>query len=74
MPIENKISLAVIVAVIIEAAVVLLWAGGASERLKGVELRVAAQAGLSERLARVEVRLEEAGAQLGRIERKLDVL
>lgn len=73
MAIERKISLAIIFAAIVEAAAVLLWAGAASERLKDVELHVAAQAGLSDRLTRVEVRLEEAGAQLGRIERKLDV-
>lgn len=74
MPIEKKISLAVILAVTVEAAAVLLWAGAASERLKDVELRIAAQASWPERLTRVEVRLEEAAAQLGRIERKLDVL
>ena len=61
MAIEKKVSLAVLVAVIVEAAAVLLWAGAASERLKDVELRVAAQAGWSERLTRVEVRLEEGG-------------
>jgi hypothetical protein len=74
MQIEKKISLAIVFAAIVEGAAVLLWAGAASERLKDVELRVAAQAGWPERLTRVEVRLEEAGAQLGRIERKLDVL
>jgi len=73
MLIERKISLAVILAVVMESAGVLIWAGAASERLKEVEVRVAAQAAMAERLARVEVHLELAAAQLNRIEKKLEV-
>jgi hypothetical protein len=70
--IEKKLTLAVILAVVVESAGVLIWAGAASERLKEVEVRVAAQAGMSDRLARVEVHLELAAVQLGRIEKKLE--
>lgn len=70
--IERKLTLAVVVAVILESAGVLIWAGAASERLKEVEVRVAAQAEMAERLARVEVHLELAAAQLDRIEGKVE--
>ena len=69
--IERKLTLAVVVAVVLESAGVLIWAGAASERLKEVEVRVAAQAEMAERLARVEVHLELAAAQLDRIEEKV---
>ncbi|MDP3735855.1 MAG: hypothetical protein Q8R02_00605 [Hyphomonadaceae bacterium] len=72
MPIEKKMTLAIVLAVVLESAGVLLWVGAASERLKEVEVRVAAQSTMAERMARVEVRQEKAAAQLGRIERKLD--
>jgi hypothetical protein len=72
--IEKKLTLAVILAVILESSGVLIWAGAASERLKEMEVRVAAQAGLSDRLARVEVRLELAAAQLERIANRLEGL
>jgi hypothetical protein len=72
--IEKKLTLAVILAVILESSGVLIWAGAASERLKEMEVRVAAQAGLSDRLARVEVRLEPAAAQLERIADRLEGL
>jgi hypothetical protein len=72
--IEKKLTLAVILAVILESSGVLIWAGAASERLKEMEVRVAAQAGLSDRLARVEVRLELAAAQLERIADRLEGL
>ena len=69
--IERKLTLAVVVAVVLESAGVLMWAGAATERLKEVEVRVAAQAEMAERLARVEVHLELAAAQLDRIEKKV---
>ena len=72
MLVEKKVTLAVILAVLLESAGVLTWVGATSEKLRKVEERVASQADLAERLARVEVRLELAGQQLGRIEKKLD--
>ena len=72
--IDRKITLALILALVVESAGVFAWAGGTGERLKEVELRVAAHADAAERLARVEVTLELAAAQLSRIERKLEAL
>jgi hypothetical protein len=74
MVLEKKVTLAIVLAVAMESAGVLIWAGGASEKLREIEVRVAAQADLAERLARVEVHLELAAAQLARIERKLDAV
>jgi hypothetical protein len=69
--VEKKLTLAVILAVVLESAGVLIWAGAASERLKEVEVRVAGQAAMAERLARVEVHLQLAAQQLDRIEKKI---
>ena len=55
-----------------EAAGALVWAGEASQWPTEVEGRVSALAGLDERMARMEVRLEQASAQLSRIEKKPD--
>ncbi len=70
--IDRKITLALILAIAVEAAGLFAWAGATGERLKDVELRVVAMIGVSERLARVEGQLELAAAQLTRIEQKLD--
>ena len=70
--IDRKITLALILALVVESAGVFAWAGSTGERLKEVELRVAQHADAAERLARVEVKLELAAAQLTRIERKLE--
>jgi nicotinamide riboside transporter PnuC len=70
--IEWKVTTAVVLAIGLEAAGLFLWAGAASERLKELELRVAGQAQMAERLARVEVHLQMATAQLNRIEKKLE--
>ena len=69
--IDRKITWALIFAIGVESAGVFAWVGGAAERLKELEVRVAAQAEMAERLARVEVQLELAAAQLNRIESKL---
>jgi hypothetical protein len=72
--IDRKITFALIFALIVESAGVFAWAGGTGERLKEVEMRVATQSEMAERIARVEVKLELAAAQLTRIERKLEAL
>ncbi|MEZ5937555.1 MAG: hypothetical protein R3C52_04975 [Hyphomonadaceae bacterium] len=71
MLIEKKLTLAVVLAVVMESAGVLIWAGAASERLKEVEVRLASQAQMAERLARVEVHLQLQSQQLDRIEEAL---
>lgn len=72
--IDRKITLALILALIVESASVFAWAGSTSERLEDLEARVSSQAAMVERLARVEVQLELANAQLKRIEQKVDAL
>lgn len=74
MMIDRKITLALILALVVESAGVFAWAGATSERLKEVEVRVSSQAVMVERLTRVEVQLELANAQLKRIEQKVDAL
>ena len=69
--IDKKITAGVILALIVESAGVFAWAGSTGERLREVEMRVGAQSQMAERLARVEVKLDLAGAQLARIERRL---
>ena len=69
--IDKKITVGVILALIVESAGVFAWAGATGERLREVEMRVGAQSQMAERLARVEVKLDMAGAQLARIERRL---
>jgi hypothetical protein len=70
--IEKRLTIGVIVAVAVQTAGALMWAGAATHRLETVESRVVAQGDTGERLARVEVRLEMVSAQLVRIERKLE--
>ncbi len=72
--IDRKITLALILALIVESAGIFAWAGATMERLKEVELRVSTQVEMAERLARVEVQLDMAAAQLKRIEQKVDAL
>ena len=71
--IDKKITVGVILALIVESAGVFAWAGATGERLREVEMRVSTQSQMAERLARVEVKLDLAGAQLARIARKLEV-
>ena len=71
--IDKKITAGVILALIVESAGVFAWAGATGERLREVEARVGAQGQMAERLARVEVKLDLATAQLTRIARKLEV-
>lgn len=70
--IDKKITWALILALTVESAGVFAWAGATGERVSELEMRVSAQAEMAVRLARVEVKLELAAAQLERIERKLD--
>ena len=70
--IDKIITWALIFAVAVESASVFAWAGGIGERLKDVEVRGVAQAEMAVRLARVEVQLQLAAAQLDSIETKLD--
>lgn len=69
---DRRISLGLLVAVTAQFGAVLLWAGGAAERLAALEQ--AQQASRTEpiRLARLETKLEHIDAQLDRIEQRLE--
>lgn len=70
--IDKKITLGLLLALVVESAGVFAWAGATGERLREVELRVSGQAAMAERLARVEVKMDQAAVQLTRIERRLE--
>lgn len=65
---DLKITLAVVVALVLQAIGALLWAGRAAERLDAVERRLAEQQPVAERLARLEAQMAIAQASLDRIE------
>lgn len=72
MTFDRRIALGVIFALFVQTAGALMWAGAAAQRLEIVEQEVAAQKGVSERLARVETELAAMRKQLDRIERKVE--
>ena len=72
MKFDNRVTLAVILAIVLETAGAFVWAGRAAARLDEVERRLALQQPVAERLARLEVRADQAHASLDRIERRLD--
>lgn len=69
---DRSVSLALVLALGVETAAGLLWAGRAAARIDDVERRVASSALVGERLARLEAMGASQGAQLGRVEAKLD--
>lgn len=72
MKFDNRVTVAVILAIVLETGGAFVWAGRAAARLDEVERRIALQQPVAERLARLEVRADEAHASLDRIERRLD--
>lgn len=68
----QAVPVAVVVTVIVQTACVLLWVGRASARLDMMEQRLEQQAGVNERLARLEEQAFAQRATLDRIESKLD--
>ena len=72
MTLDRRIALGVIFALFVQTAGALVWTGAAAQRLEIVEQEVAAQKGVSERLARVETELVAMRKQLDRIERKVE--
>jgi hypothetical protein len=72
MKIDARITLALILALFLETAGGLIWAGRAAARLEVVERAVATQPEVAERLARLEEQLAEARRALARIERRLE--
>ncbi|MEM9572105.1 MAG: hypothetical protein AAF996_11605 [Pseudomonadota bacterium] len=71
---ERKISWAIIVALAVQAASALIWAGAAAQRIDVLEQQVDDNRPTAERLARLEARLDAVQDQLARIEAKVDAL
>jgi hypothetical protein len=69
---DRQVSVAVLVAVALQAAVALMWAGRASARIDDMQRRLDTQAPVAERLARLEEQAGAARAALDRIEAKLE--
>lgn len=72
MRIDPRITFALILALFLETAGGLLWAGRAMARLDEVERAAAAQPEVIERLARLEEQVADARRALARIERRLN--
>ena len=69
---DRQVSVALIVAVALQAAAALMWAGRASARIDDMQRRLDLQAPVAERLARLEEQAVASRAALQRIEAKLD--
>lgn len=70
--IDPRITLALILALFLETAGGLIWAGRAAARLDVVERAVATEPEVAERLARLEEQVSDARRSLARIEARLD--
>lgn len=69
---ERQVTLGVILALTLQAAGALIWAGSAGERLTQLERRADVAQPLSERLARIEEKVGQSQTALARIEARLD--
>lgn len=72
MKFDPRITYALILALFLQAAGVLLWAGRAAARLDELERAVATQPEVAERLARLEEQTSEVRRSLARVEARLD--
>lgn len=72
MKIDPRVTMALLLALFLETAGGLLWAGRAAARLDEVERAVATQPEVAERLARLEEQLTETRRALTRIEDRLE--
>lgn len=69
---DRTITFGLVLAVLVQTAGALLWAGAAEARLSQLEIQAAADLPVAERLARLEEQMIGARQSLGRIERRLD--
>ena len=68
----KRMSVALIVALVVQTIGGLVWAGGAAARIATLEIRVSEQRRVAERLARLEEQGVATRAALARIERRLE--
>ena len=71
---KARIPVAVLVAVAIQTAGALLWAGGAAARISALEARVEGQGSVAERLARLEEQTVAVRQAVERLERRMEVI
>lgn len=69
---DRHITLAVILAVALETAGAMVWAGMVHERIRQLETEVSAQAPVAERLARLEEQTDFIRAAIARVEARLE--
>ena len=69
---ERSVTLGVIIALALQTAGALMWAGATNERLNQLEVRAEQTAPVTERLARLEEHVAYSRAALERIERRMD--
>jgi hypothetical protein len=69
---DRQVSVGLIIAIVLQAAAALMWAGRASARLDDMQRRLDTQAPVAERLARLEEQAGATRAALDRIEAKLE--
>lgn len=72
MKFDPRVTYALILALFLETAGGLIWAGRAAARLEEVESAVATQPEVAERLARLEEQVTDARRSLARIEQRLE--
>ena len=69
---DRTITFGLVLAVLVQTAGALLWAGAAEARLSQLETQAAADVPVAERLARLEEQMIGARQSLSRIERQLE--
>jgi len=72
LQIDRTVTFGLVLAILIQTAGALLWAGAAEARLAHLESRAVSDAPVAERLARLEEQMLMARQSLGRIETRLD--
>ncbi|MBL8538033.1 MAG: hypothetical protein JNM59_11575 [Hyphomonadaceae bacterium] len=72
MKFDARITYALILALFLQAAGGLIWAGRAAARLDELERAVETQPEVAERLARLEEQVAEARRSLARVEERLN--
>mgnify|MGYP000215187875 FL=1 len=70
--VDRTITFGLVLAVLVQTAGALLWAGAAEARLSSLEDLAAHEPAVAERLARLEEQMNGVRQSLGRIERRLD--
>lgn len=72
MRVDRRLTLALLFAIFLQTGGAMMWAGSAAERLDAVEREVEFRRVYLSRITRLETEIKGLGAQLDRIERKLD--